>query len=241
MQALRRHAALGKRTQRRRGTIGVMNSVPSPSPPAPAPADLPFSAAAERNAPPILQALSSWLAPQARVLEVASGTGQHAAHFAKAQPGWQWQPSGPDPATLPAMAARCAGLSNVRPPLPLDVLQDPWPVDAAAGAGFDAVYCANMLHIAPWPVTAAYFRGAAACLGTAGVVVVYGPFIVDGEPVLPSNAAFDADLRGRNPLWGLRRLAEVAQAAADAGLVLQQRLAMPANNLLLRFGRGPSV
>lgn len=213
-----------------------MNAAPMP-PPA---ADLPFSAAAERNAPPILQALSNWLPPQAQVLEVASGTGQHAAHFAQAQPGWQWQPSGPDPATLAAMVARCAGLANVRPPLRLDVLQDPWPVDAAAGASFDAVYCANMLHIAPWPVTEAFFRGAAPCLYAAGLVVVYGPFIVDGEPVLPSNAAFDADLRRRNPLWGLRRLTEVAQAAADAGLVLQERLAMPANNLLLRFGRAPA-
>lgn len=213
----------------------------APSTPSSAPVDLPFSAAAERNAPPILQALRSWLPPQARVLEVASGTGQHAAHFSNAQPGWQWQPSGPDPATLPAMVARCAGLANVRAPLQLDVLQDLWPVEAGLGAGFDAVYCANMLHIAPWPVTLAYFRGAAPCLCVSGVVVVYGPFIVDGEPVLPSNAAFDADLRRRNPLWGLRRLAAVAQAAADAGLVLQQRLAMPANNLLLRFGRGPGV
>lgn len=218
-----------------------MNAASTPPSPAPVPADLPFSAAAERNGPPILQALATWLPPQARVLEVASGTGQHAAHFAKAQPGWQWQPSGPDPATLPAMGARCAGLANVRAPLQLDVLQAPWPLETAASAGFDAVYCANMLHIAPWPVTAAFFRGAAACLSAEGEVVVYGPFIVDGEPVLPSNAAFDADLRARNPLWGLRRLTEVAQAAADAGLVLQERLAMPANNLLLRFGRGPGV
>lgn len=213
-----------------------MNADSTPPPPAPAPADLPFSAPAERNGPPILEALSAWLPPQAQVLEVASGTGQHAAHFARAQPGWQWQPSGPEQAKLPHIAARCAGLPNVLLPLPLDVLDAPWPVE---GAGFDAVYCANMLHIAPWPVTPAFFLGAARCLADGGVVVVYGPFIVDGEPVLPSNAAFDADLRARNPLWGLRRLAEVAQAAATAGLALQERLAMPANNLLLRFGRHP--
>ncbi len=215
-----------------------MNAASTPPSPAPVPAELPFSAATERNGPPILQALSTWLAPQAQVLEVASGTGQHAAHFAQVQPGWNWQPSGPDPATLPHIATRCAGLPNVRAPLALDVLQAPWPVE---GAGFDAVYCANMLHIAPWSVTPAFFQGAARCLVAGGVVVVYGPFIVDGEPVLPSNAAFDADLRARNPLWGLRRLAEVTQAAADAGLVLQERLAMPANNLLLRFSRGRGV
>lgn len=195
---------------------------------------LPFSPAAERNAPHILAALAAWLPAQARVLEVASGSGQHAAHFAAAQPGWTWQPTEAEVQSLPMLVARCAGLAQVQPPLQLDVLGPAWPVAAAA---FDAVFCANLLHIAPWPVTPAFFAGAARCLVHRGVLAVYGPFIIDGEPLAPSNAAFDADLRARHPAWGLRRLADVAQAAARAGLTLHERLPMPANNLLLRFGR----
>ncbi|MDP2006301.1 MAG: DUF938 domain-containing protein [Rubrivivax sp.] len=210
---------------------------PPPHPLAPSAAELstlPFSPAAERNAPPILQALSACLPPQARVLEVASGTGQHAVHFVQAQPGWTWQPTEAEAQSLPPLAARGAGLANLRPPRCLDVLAPAWPVAAAA---YDAVYCANLLHIAPAAVTPAFFHGAAQALAPGGVVVVYGPFVVDGEPLAPSNAAFDADLRARHPAWGLRRLGDVVQAAAEAGLHLQARLALPANNLLLRFGR----
>ncbi|MBA4178212.1 MAG: SAM-dependent methyltransferase [Leptothrix sp. (in: Bacteria)] len=204
-------------------------------------AALPFSAAAERNAPHILQALSGWLAPQARVLEIASGTGQHAAHFVQAQPGWAWQPTEAEPRSLPVLAARCAGLAQVLPPRQLDVMVPAWPAEEEPfDAAFDAVYCANLLHIAPWPVTAAFFRRAARALRGQGVVVVYGPFVVDGEALAPSNAAFDADLRARNPAWGLRALADVVQAAARASLALQVRQAMPANNLLLRFGPAAS-
>ena len=195
---------------------------------------LPHSPAAERNAPHILQALLEWLAPQARVLEVASGTGQHAQHFACAVPGWHWQPTeaGAAPvAAIAAIAARCAGLPGVRAPLALDVLA-PWPVPPAS---FDVVYAANLLHIAPWAVTPAFMRGARRALQPGGVLVVYGPFIVDGETLPASNAAFDADLRARNALWGLRALREVQTAAAEAGLQLTDCRTMPANNLLLRF------
>jgi len=195
---------------------------------------LPFSPAAERNAPHIAAALAGWLPPRARVLEVASGTGQHAAFFSQARPGWTWQATEAETHALPALAARCAGLPQVLPPLQLDVLAPPWSV---AEAGFDAVYCANLLHIAPWPVTPAFFSGAARVLAQGGTVAVYGPFVVDGEPLAPSNAAFDADLRARDAAWGLRRLADVVHAAAQVGFVLEERLALPANNLLLRFGR----
>ncbi|MDO9074526.1 MAG: DUF938 domain-containing protein [Rubrivivax sp.] len=208
-------------------------SNPPARPDAPPPV-LPFSAAAERNAPHIAAALAAWLPPRACVLEVASGTGQHAAHFVQVQPGWTWQPTEADARSLPALAARCDGLPQVLPPLQLDVLAPAWPV---AVAGFDAVYCANLLHIAPWPVTPAFFAGAALALAPGGVLAVYGPFIVDGEPLAPSNAHFDADLRARHPAWGLRRLADVELAAAQSGFVLHERLALPANNLLLRFGR----
>lgn len=197
--------------------------------------DPPFSPAAERNKAPILDALAALLPSEARVLEVASGTGQHAAHFAAHQPGWQWQPTDVDTATLPGIAAHCAGLLNVRPPLLLDVLA-PWP--AVLGM-FNAVYCANMLHISPWVTCAALMDGAANRLVADGHLVLYGPFIVEGEPTAPSNLAFDADLRARDPRWGVRRLADVVDAAAAAGLSFEQRLPMPANNLLLAFRRLP--
>ena len=204
----------------------------TPTPPPLPPADLPFSAAAQRNAEPILAVLGQWLPPRARVLEIASGTGQHAQHFGSAQTGWDWQPTEAQAAALPVIEARCAGLAAVRRPLALDVLVQPWPVDDGA---FDAVYAANLLHIAPWAVTPAFFRGAARCLAPGGSVVVYGPFAVEGEPLAPSNAAFDADLRSRDARWGLRVLQQVVLAAQGTGLRLAERRAMPANNLMLRF------
>ena len=192
---------------------------------------LPFSPAAERNREPILEVLTRMLPASGRVLEIASGTGQHAEHFARARPGWQWQPSDADAASLPGIAARCAGLRNVAAPLHLDVLQ-PWP---HALAGFDAAYCANMLHISPWPTCAALMKGVAHALVPNGALLIYGPFIIDGEPTAPSNAAFDASLNARNPEWGLRRLSDVVVQADAAGLRFEQRVAMPANNLMLVF------
>jgi SAM-dependent methyltransferase len=197
---------------------------------------LPFSPAAERNKAPVLGVLSQVLPGSARVLEIASGTGQHAAHFATSQPGWQWQPTDADEAALSGIAARCSGLANVLPPLQLDVLAAAWP---AALGRFDAIYCANMLHISPWPTCEALMQGASRHLVEGGgVLVVYGPFIVDGEPTTQSNLAFDASLRARDPAWGLRRLAEVEAQAHRAGLALQRRFDMPANNLMLVFDRG---
>jgi hypothetical protein len=192
---------------------------------------LPFSPAAERNRAPILEVLTRVLPERCRVLEIASGTGQHAQHFAGARPGWWWQPTDADASSLPGIAARCSALPNVAPPLHLDVLQ-PWP---AALAGFDAVYCANMLHIAPWACCAALMNGVATRLVSNGVLVIYGPFIVDGEPTAPSNSAFDASLNSRNAEWGLRRLSAVVAEASAVGLRFEQRVAMPANNLMLVF------
>jgi len=197
-------------------------------------AGLPHSPAAERNREPILQVLSGLLLPKVTVLEVASGTGQHAAHFAAAQPGWTWQPTEAEARALPAIAMRCAGQPNVRAPLPLDVMLQPWPLLPAA---FGAVFCANLLHIAPWPTCAALMAGAALHLAPGGLLVLYGPFFVDGETPSPGNLAFDTDLRSRDPAWGLRRLAEVADEARRAGLALEQRFDMPANNLMLAFRR----
>jgi SAM-dependent methyltransferase len=192
---------------------------------------LPHSPAAERNRDPILRVLVGLLPETCRVLEIASGTGQHAQHFAGARPGWQWQPTDADALSLPGIAARCGALPNVAAPVHLDVLQ-PWP---AALTSFDAAYCANMLHISPWPACAALMEGVARRLVSNGVLVIYGPFIVDGEPTAPSNAAFDASLNARNPQWGLRRLSSVVAEADAAGLRFEQRVVMPANNLVLVF------
>ncbi|MDQ6628566.1 MAG: class I SAM-dependent methyltransferase [Pseudomonadota bacterium] len=193
-----------------------------------------FSPAAERNRQAILEVLGGWLGPQATVLEIASGTGQHAAHFAAAQPGWRWQPSDADPQSLVDIDERCAGLPNVAPALRLDVMAPEW---RGTPASFDAAYCANMLHIAPWPACPALLRGVARQLKPGGLLVLYGPYFVDDAPTAASNLRFDADLRSRDPRWGLRRLGDVVEQAANASLRLEQRVAMPANNLLLAFRR----
>jgi hypothetical protein len=193
------------------------------------------SPAAERNREPILQVLQRVL-PDAggTALEIASGSGQHAAHFAQALPRWRWLPSDADERALPSIAAWCAGLPNVLAPLRLDVGAPQW---AGVPPALDAVYCANMVHIAPWACCEALVRGAARHLRAGAPLLLYGPFIQDSVPTAPSNLAFDADLRARNPAWGLRRLADVADLARDAGLRFQQSVDMPANNLLLMFVR----
>ncbi len=192
------------------------------------------SAAAERNRAAILAVLERLLPPRGVALEIASGTGQHAAHFAAALPGWQWQPSDLDAGALASIDAWCADLANVRPALALDVVRTPWP---GVPDRVDLILCANMLHISPWPTCAALMQGAARHLARAGLLVVYGPFVIDGTPTAPSNVAFDADLRARDPEWGLRRLGDVVGEAEAAGLRLREREAMPANNQLLVFAR----
>lgn len=190
------------------------------------------SPAAERNAAPILAELQRLLPPTGVLLEIASGTGQHAAHFSAGLPGWRWMPSDPDPTALPSIGAWCAALPQVAPPLALDVLATPW---HGVPAAVDAIFCANMLHIAPWACCAALMRGAARHLSPGGLLLTYGPYLEDDVPTAASNLAFDADLRSRDAAWGLRRLQDVAQQAAQAGLVLEERVAMPANNLLLAW------
>ena len=201
---------------------------------------LPHSAAADRNKEPILAVLRQLLGPGGSALEIASGTGQHAAWFAAALPGWTWQPTDADASMLPAIAARIAeaDLSNVRPPLRLDVEAPQWPTPQAPFAErFDAIYCANMLHIAPWECCAGLMQGASRHLTEEGLLVTYGPYLEDAVPPAPSNLAFDADLRQRDPAWGIRHLNDVCAEAEAAGLQLVQRVTMPANNLLLAFGR----
>ncbi len=199
------------------------------------------SPAADRNKQPILDVLQRLLPARGTALEIAAGTGQHAAWFGAALRGWIWQPTDADPQALPAIAAWSseAGLTNVRAPLLLDVTAPQWPSDGPAFSDpFDAVYCANMLHIAPWASCPALMRGAARHLALDGVLVTYGPYFEDGVEPAPGNVAFDASLRERDPRWGIRRLADVAAEANRVGLRLQARHPMPANNLLLVFGRG---
>ena len=200
------------------------------------------SPAAERNRQPILEVLRTLLPATGRALEVASGTGQHVAWFAAALPGWTWQPSDAQAETLDSITAWCAqaGVDNVRPPVLLDVLAPQWRGNGAAFATpLDLIYCANMLHIAPWACCAALMQGAARHLAPGGHLVTYGPYLEDGVPTAPGNQAFDASLRERNPAWGIRRLEDVAQVAAAAGLHLVARHALPANNLLLVWARQP--
>ena len=192
------------------------------------------SPAAERNGPLILAELRRWLPATGLMLEIASGTGQHAALLCAGLPGWHWQPSDFDARMLPSIAAWCSGLPGVRPGLTLDVLAPVWP---GVAPQVDAVFCANLLHIAPWATTLALMQGAARHLSPQGLLISYGPYLEDAVPTAPGNLAFNADLRLRNPAWGLRRLADVAVQAATVGLQLRQRVALPANNLLLVWGR----
>lgn len=199
------------------------------------PETLPFSPAADRNRQPILEQLQRLLPASGALLELASGTGQHAEHMAPALPGWTWQPTEHLAQALPAIAARTAHLPSVLPPLPLDVTATPWPGPPRPDwtACFDAVYCANLLHIAPWPVCAGLMRGSARVLRPTGSLITYGPYLERGVDTSPGNLAFDQSLRERDPAWGLRWLHEVQAQAEAAGLVLAQRIGMPANNLLL--------
>ena len=195
------------------------------------------SPAAERNREPILTELRRLLPAQGVALEIASGSGQHAAHFAAALPGWRWQPSDGDPRALASIDAWCSGLPNVAPALLLDVLAPSWP---GAPSAVDLMLCANLLHIAPWDTCEALMRGAARHLAAHGRLLTYGPYVEDSVVTAPGNQAFDADLRARNPAWGLRRLTDVALQARAQGLQLQERVAMPANNLLLVWARVPA-
>lgn len=202
----------------------------------------PFSTATDRNKRPILDTLRHVLPQRGTALEIASGTGQHVVWFAAGLPDWTWQPTDADTTALPAIAAATAqaGLANVRPPLVLDVLAPQWPAEGPPfSETFDAVFCANMLHIAPWATCAALMRGAARHLAPNGLLVTYGPYFEEDVATAPSNLAFHQSLRLRNAAWGLRRLQDVAEEAALAGLRLKARHAMPANNLLLVWGRDP--
>ncbi len=195
---------------------------------------MPDSPAAERNKGPILERLRATLPDAGLVLEIGSGTGQHAVHFAAALPKLEWQPTEAETALVAAIAAlaEAAGISNLRAPLMLDVLEHPWPVARA-----DALFCANVIHIAPWAVTQALFEGASQVLPAGAPLVLYGPFRIGGWHTAPSNEAFDASLKARDPEWGVRDLDDVGSTAAACGFAFGGSFEMPANNLTVVFRR----
>ena len=192
------------------------------------------SPAAQRNRAPILDVLRRVLPDTGLVLEIAAGTGEHAAWFAQNLPGLTWQPSDPSPEARASIAAWVeeAGLANLRPPLALDAAADAWPVARA-----DAIVCINMVHISPWEATEGLMRSAGRLLPPAGALVLYGPYRRTGHAIQPSNAAFDADLRHRDPRWGLRLLDDVTRCANAHRLKLDEVAEMPANNLSVIFRR----
>ena len=190
--------------------------------------------AALRNREPIADVLREWLPESGLVLEIASGTGEHAVHFANAFPNLSWQPTDVDESALASIECwrRASGLPNIRPPLMLDAVSG-WPC-----ANADAVFSSNMVHISAWASAIGLVEGAARLLPPGGALILYGPWLKDDIETAPSNLAFDADLKRRNPEWGLRRVEDFASLATSHGLSLADVRAMPANNLMLLFRKG---
>jgi hypothetical protein len=193
-----------------------------------------FAPAVARNKAAITEVLTRHLPQSGVVLEIASGSGEHALHFAAQFPALTFQPSDPDAASRASIAAWQgeAQHANLLPPLALDVMAEAWPAQRA-----DVVLCINMIHIAPWGATGALMRGAARTLPVGGSLFLYGPFRQGGQHTAPSNAEFDASLRAQDTGWGVRDLEAVAAEAEMAGFTAPLIEAMPANNLSLIFRR----
>ena len=194
-----------------------------------------YHAHVARNRAPILDVLKRVLPASGLVVEIASGSGEHAVYFAGALPGISWQPTDFDASALASIAAHraAAALPNLLPPLRLDTTAQPWPIAQA-----DAVVCNNMIHISPWAVTEGLMRGANRVLRSGGILFLYGPYRIDGRHTAPSNEDFDASLRARNAEWGIRDLGDVTDLAARHGFALAETVPMPANNLSVIFRRG---
>ena len=201
------------------------------------------AAAFHRNHGPIWAVLQKFLAGKTGdVLEAGSGTGQHVVHFAGHTPGITWWPSDYNENHLASIAAwrAHAGLANIRPPMPIDLSDPVWNPAMQDGSGpgkLLAVFCANVIHIAPWRVAEGLFAGAARYLRADGRMFLYGPFKRDGKHTALSNAVFDTSLRDNNPEWGVRDIAEVKALGESVGLKLTEITEMPANNFILAFER----
>jgi hypothetical protein len=188
--------------------------------------------ATHRNREPIFAVLARVLPAGGHVLEIASGSGEHAAYFASRLPGVTWQPTDADAEARASIDAHCEGVSNVRPALDLDVRREPWPIGAV-----DAIVCINMIHIAPWEACLSLMSGAAQRLSPGGALFLYGPFKRGGVHTAPSNESFDASLRARDASWGVRDLDDVTRVAGKEQLSLDEVIEMPANNLSVIFRR----
>jgi len=193
-----------------------------------------YAPATQRNRDPILEVLRRVLPSAGTVLEIASGSGEHAVFFADALPDLIWHPTDPDPDNRASIRAWIAqsGVTNVTVPADLDAAARAWPVTHA-----DAIVCINMIHISPWAATLGLLAGAARTLPTGAPLYLYGPYRCDGRHTAPSNEDFDQSLRLQNTDWGVRDLETVADAAAEAGLTLDEIIEMPANNLSVVFRR----
>ena len=212
--------------------------------------DRQFAPATQRNREFILEVLQQVLPDSGTVLEVGSGTGEHAVFFAMHLPHLHWLPSDPNPmarASIAAWRAEC-GMQTLHPPLPLDACQEPWPVEIGQSSTtlghellqqpITAIVSINVIHIAPWEACLGLMAGAGRILSDGGVLYLYGPYKKDGKHTAPSNAAFDLSLRSQNPDWGVRNLQDVMAVAESEGLQLQQVVDMPANNLSVVFSKG---
>lgn len=191
--------------------------------------------AAIRNREPIAEVLAEWLPERGLVLEVASGTGEHALYFAQRFPKLEWQPSDIDPDALESILAwrSAATAGNLREPLVIDVAEPDWPIERA-----DSVLSINMVHISPWRSALGLLDGSARLLGPGAPLILYGPWISDDIETAASNLAFDEDLRRRDSEWGLRKVQDFAAEAIARNLRLTERRRMPANNLMLLFRKG---
>lgn len=193
----------------------------------------PISPSGSRNLPPLLEQLRLLLPDDGRVLEIASGPGQHLIAYAKAFPKLKWQGSDVDPRAFASIDAWCAeeALENVRPPLVIDASDANW--SKQVDAPLAAVIVVNMCHISPWEATVGLVGGAAKALSAGGSLLIYGPFKRDGAHTAPSNAQFDASLRAQNPAWGVRSVEEINAVAQTAGLAQAEWYPMPSNNAVL--------
>ncbi|HIC80652.1 MAG TPA: DUF938 domain-containing protein [Kiloniellaceae bacterium] len=222
---------------------------PSAPDPKPGPEARRHAPATARNRDPIAAVLRDLLPQSGTVLELASGTGEHAAYFASRFPGLVWQPSDPDPQLRRSIEAHRLAVScaNLRAPLDIDVTAPEWPL-TGMGAAPAVMVCINMIHIAPWAAAEGLFAGAGRHLGAnagagaaGGGLFLYGPFKRDGVHTAPSNEAFDRSLRAQDPAWGVRDLGAVSAMAMGAGLAPPEVFEMPANNLALWFAKAPET
>ena len=191
-----------------------------------------YSPAAERNKEPILRVLRQVLPDTGLVLEIASGTGQHIKHFAQALPKLTWQPSEADSRLCGVISQMLAEdqLANIKTPIELDVMQQPWPISSAA-----AILNFNMIHISPWTATEALLEGTGKVLTSNGMLILYGPYKRFGQHTAPSNERFDTSLKAQNPHWGVRDLEEVKKLAETNGLKFTELFEMPSNNFCVIF------